>query len=207
MANKSSINELCKYFCTSTKEIVEANTNSTISFSPTIQKIPATFLKPDVGSFVEFYGDFSGLVIINFSKEAAIEIYRNYMTNLGIPEEELTDNYNSNEVSDSLGEIINQIGGKVRKEIENNFNLSVKNNQPKVITISNTILISISSDINKPYCRRISFKTAGQKSFYIEIAIEQIDFISLFENENTKDNSSPNDIYDLDVESIIASIK
>ncbi len=202
MKIKNSINELAKIFCSGTKEIIEINTNSNITFSPTIQKIPTTYLKPDIGCFMQLSGDFSGLVIFNFTGDAAIEIYRNYMLNLGMPEDEITHNFNSNEVTDSLGEIINQIGGKVRQEIEKTFKISVKNNQPKAITISNSILISIASDLTKPQCRRISFKTAMQKSFYIELAIEQTEFICLFdiEDEETEDF----DINNIDIESLIA---
>ena len=203
MKIKNSINELAKIFCFSTKEIIEINTNSKITYSPTIQKIPTTYLKPDIGCFMQFSGDFSGLVIFNFLGEAAIEIYKNYMLNLGMPEDEITHNFNSNEVTDSLGEIINQIGGKVRQEIEKKFKMSVKNNQPKAISISNSILISIASDLTKPQCRRISFKTAMQKSFYIEIAIEQTEFISLFESDINEEEDF--DINNLDIESLIAA--
>ncbi len=203
MKMRNSINELAKIFCSGTKEILEINTNSTINFSPTIQKIPTTYLKPDIGCFMQLSGDFAGLVIFNFTGEAAIEIYRNYMLNLGMPEDEITHNFNSNEVTDSLGEIINQIGGKVRHEIEKTFKMSVKNNQPKAISISNSILISIASELTRPQCRRISFKTAMQKSFYIELAIEQTEFISLFDSEDVGEEDDF-DINNLDIESLIA---
>jgi len=167
-------------------------------------KIPTTFLKPDIGCFMQFYGDFSGLIIINFSGEAALEIYRKYMINLGMNSDDLTDNYNSTDVSDSLGEIANQIGGSVRREIEKKFKISVKNNQPKAISISNSMLISIASDLTKPQCRRISFKTESQKSFYVEIAIENTQFISLFEHNDSDDEF---DIDNIDIESLIAANK
>ncbi len=202
--SKNSINEISKIFCNSVKEIIETNTGSTINFSTTALKISTTFLKPDIGCFMQFYGDFSGLVIINFSGEAALEIYQKYMLNIGMNKESLTDNFNSPEVTDSLGEIINQIGGSVRREIEKKFKLSVKNNQPKAISISNSILISISSDLTKPQCRRISFKTEGQKSFHVEIAMENTQFIPLFEVD---DDEEEFDINNLDIDTLIAENK
>jgi hypothetical protein len=45
-----------------------------------------TYLKPDIGCFVLFDGGFSGLVIINLSAASAMELYRNYLLNMGLSE-------------------------------------------------------------------------------------------------------------------------
>ena len=37
------------------------------------------------GSGVQFSGDYSGLVVLNLSAEAAVEIYRSYMLAMGMP--------------------------------------------------------------------------------------------------------------------------
>ena len=54
-----------------------------------VQRISKTCLKPDIGCFVLFDGGFSGLVIINFSAQAAMELYSNYLLNMGLSKSDL----------------------------------------------------------------------------------------------------------------------
>ncbi len=183
------INAVTKVFADATKQIIEANTFTNITYSKTALKIYQVFLKPDIGCFVVGEGDFESLMIMNFSKEAAIEIYTKYMTAMGMPESDITDNYAFTEVTDSIGELVNQIAGKARQELEKQFGISLKINQPKAIQISSTIMMSIAADINKPQNRRISFKTEQKHPFYLELSIEHTEMISLLsENEDTDNN-------------------
>jgi chemotaxis protein CheY-P-specific phosphatase CheC len=106
-----------------------------------------------------------------------------------INKSDITDNYASTEVTDSIGELVNQIAGKARQELEKQFGISLKINQPKAIQISSTIMMSIAADINKPQNRRISFKTEQKHPFYLELSIEHTEMISLLsENEDTDNN-------------------
>jgi CheY-specific phosphatase CheX len=185
----STINEVVKSLCISAKEVLESATHSAITFSPTVQKIPTTNLKPDIGCFVQISGDFSGLVIINFSAGAALEIYQKYLSSLGMPLEELAKQHTSDEVANSLGELVNQIIGKLRRELETKFGVNVKHNQPKAVTIEKSIMISIATEIAKPQCRRISLKTQNNQPFYIEMSIEQTEFILLFPLEEESETA------------------
>ncbi len=181
MPQIDTINEVTKDMCYSTKDVLEAATMSTITFSPTIQKIPSTQMRPDVGCFVQFAGDFSGLVIMNFAGAAAVEIYQKYMRAIGFPEEELRTSHTHDEVADSIGELVNQIIGKLRRNIENRYGIVVNHNQPKVVTIAKTLMISIATEISRPKCRRVSFKTEDNHPFYVELGMEHTQFIPLFE--------------------------
>ncbi len=180
-AKLSTINHVAKIFCEAVKEVLETSTASKIIFSPTIQKIPSISLKPDVGCFVQFSGDYSGLFIMNLSAEAALEIYRKSLTYMGFSEEELSCDYTSDEVVNCIGEMINQVIGKARSMVEQEFGLTAENNQPKAITISTAITLSIATNLDKPRCRRLSFKTEDNNPFYVEMNMEQTEFIKLFE--------------------------
>ncbi len=107
--------------CQSVSGVLTSATSSQVSYSAMVQKINKTSLKPDFGCFVLFDGGFSGLVVINFTAKAALEIYTNYMRNMGMPEEELAISHTSDEVADVLGELMNQLVGdftnKIRKEL------------------------------------------------------------------------------------------
>ncbi len=74
--------------CQSVSGVLTSATSSQIHYSAMVQKINKTSLKPDFGCFVLFDGGFTGLVVINFTAKAALEIYTNYMRNMGMPEEE-----------------------------------------------------------------------------------------------------------------------
>ena len=62
--------------CNSVKNVLSAAAQTPIDYSPMIQRITKTSLKPDIGCFVVFDGAFSGLVVINFSAAAALEVYQ-----------------------------------------------------------------------------------------------------------------------------------
>ena len=180
----NTTNEIVKMLSNSAKELLDTATQSSVSFSPTVQKVPNTHMRPDLGCFVQFDGDFSGLVIMNFSGQAAVEIYRKYMISIGVPENELAQSHTNDEVGDGIGELVNQIIGKLRRELEKSFGVIVNHNQPKVVAISKSLVISIATGISRPYCRRISFKTEDKNAFYIELSVEPTEFIPLFDRDS-----------------------
>ena len=166
--------------CKSVQNVLSFATKSDISFSPIVQKTTKTCLKPDIGCFVLFEGGFSGLVVMNFSANSALEIYRNYLINMGMPEEELTANHTSDEVANSLGELMNQIVGNFQSELKNELLVSVNQSQPKMIVLNQELLVAINAKIENPQYRRVSFETADNNPFYLELAMEKTEFVELF---------------------------
>ncbi len=183
MARTSTINEVAKIFCQAVKEVLESSTGSKIKYAPTIQKVPSISLKPDLGCFVQFTGDYCGLFIMNFSGEAALELYQRAMKFLGLPEEELAKDYTADDVVNFIGEMVNQIIGNARRKVESRFGLIATNNQPKAITITAAITLSVATMIDRPLCRRLAFRTEGGHSFYVEMNMEQTEFIPIEEPE------------------------
>ncbi|MEA2102003.1 MAG: DUF3334 family protein [Thermodesulfobacteriota bacterium] len=181
-----STDEVLKILTLSVKQVLDAATRTEITYSPVIQKINKTCLQPDIGCFVLFDGGFSGLVIINFSQAAAMELYHDYMTSMGMPEEELATLFTSDDVSNVLGELTNQIIGNFQVEVKRKLRTSIKQNQPKMIVVNKDIMISINTPIDKPQYRKVSFETANHRPFYVEIAMEKTEFIDLFPVEEDK---------------------
>ncbi|NOX24928.1 MAG: DUF3334 family protein [Deltaproteobacteria bacterium] len=170
--------------CQATRETLEQCTGREIVFSPTIQKIPKISIRPDLGGFVEIFGDYNGLVVMNFSAEAALAIYHYYMMNMGIPENDLASHASSVEVADSIGELINQIMGHSQQLVETSYNLNAHSGQPKALTLNRAISLTPELSIGNAGSsasidnRRISFQME-QLHFYMEIAMERTEFISL----------------------------
>ena len=175
-----STREILLILCKSIKNVLKKASNREITFSPLVQKIKKTCLKPDIGCITIFEGGISGLLIMNFSAEASLEIYRSYMLNMGMPENELSILHTSDDVANSLGELVNQATGKFKTDLKNELSVSIKLNQPKMLTINKDIIISIDTQIDDPQYRRVSFETENHHPFYVELGIERTEFEELF---------------------------
>jgi CheY-specific phosphatase CheX len=192
----NTLDAIAKIFCEATKEVLERSTGAEIRYSPTIQVIPQVQLKPEIGCFVQFTGDYSGLMVMNFTGEAAMTIYKHSMLFMGLPEDELATEYTSEDVVNNTGELINQIIGKARQKVEQKYSLSAFNSQPKAIALTNSIILNIAGlNTEKDKCRRLSFKIQGY-GFHIELSMEQTEFLSidgddLHQKSDQKEEESP----------------
>ena len=173
--------------CDSIKSVLSTATDHPINYSAMVQKINKTCLKPDLGCFVLFDGGFSGLVIMNFTAKAALEIYQNYMIHMGIPENELSKSHTSDDVSDVMGELMNQMVGDFTGVIGKKLQTSITQNQPKMLTINKQVLLSIDTNLDRPQARRVTFTTEQNNIFYLELAMDKTEFIKLATFEETED--------------------
>ena len=178
--------DVLKILCNSVQNVLSIATNTKITYSPMIQKINKTCLKPDIGCFVMFEGGFSGLVVLNFPSESALEIYSKYMLNMGLSKSDLASSHTSDEVADTLGELMNQAIADFRNELKKEYIISVNQSQPKMLVLTNELMISVNTHIDKPQCRKVLFNTKKFRPFYLELAIEKIEFIPLFDYEKGK---------------------
>jgi Protein of unknown function (DUF3334). len=169
--------------CNSVKNVLSTAAQTPIDYSPMIQRITKTSLKPDIGCFVVFDGAFSGLVVINFSAAAALEVYQSYLVQMGIPKEELATQHTSDEVGNVMGELMNQILGDFTGKISHELKTHITQSQPKMLTINKQVLLSIDTNLDRPQARRVSFYTGKNNIFYLELAIDRTEFIQLHDFE------------------------
>jgi chemotaxis protein CheY-P-specific phosphatase CheC len=169
--------------CHSVSHVLSSTSASRVTHAGMIQSITRTRLKPDLGCFSIFDGGFSGLVIINFSAAAAIEIYRRYMLNMGMPEEELAFTHTSDDVGNVMGELMNQILGDFIGTISKELQTSISQSQPKMLTINKELTISIDANLDNPVSHRVSFRTENNHIFYLEFAMDRTRFIKSVEFE------------------------
>ncbi|PLY11984.1 MAG: DUF3334 domain-containing protein [Sedimenticola sp.] len=188
-----STDDILLMLCNSVTNVLGAATNTEIGYSAMVQKINKTCLKPDIGTFVLFDGGFSGLVVINFTAPAALEIYRTYMSNMGIPLEELAAVHTSDEVGNVLGELMNQIVGDFTGKVGQQLLTSITQNQPKMLTINKEVVVSINTNLDRPQARRVTFKTNRHNIFYLELAMDKTEFIKLHDFESP-DELNPDEI-------------
>jgi len=188
----TSTDDVLLVLCNSIKSVLSNATGRQINYSSMVQKINKTCLKPDIGCFVLFDGGFSGLVILNFSAAAAMELYTTYMTNMGLSEEDLAISHTADDVSDVMGELMNQAVGDFTSVIGHELHTSINQNQPKMLTINKQVVLSIDTNLDRPQARRVSFTTAKNNIFYLELAMDKTEFIKLpnFEEREAFDPDS-----------------
>ena len=136
-------------------------------------------MRPDIGCFVLFDGGFTGLVVKNFTAQAAMEIYGDYMRNMGMPESELATSHLSDDVSNVMGELMNQIVGDFTNKVREQLHTSITQNQPKMMAINKQVQISVDTTMDRPQARRVTFTTENQNIFYLELAMDKTEFIKL----------------------------
>ena len=185
--------DLLTSLCNSVTRVLNVATQCEIHYSGMVQRITKTCLKPDIGCFVLFDGGFSGLVVLNFSAQTAMELYESYMLNMGMPKSELASAHTSDEVSNIMGELMNQIvgdfTGKVRRELQTH----ITQNQPKMLVLNKQVVLSVDTQLDQPEARRVTFYTGRNNIFYLELAIDRTEFIKLHDFE-INETLNPDDL-------------
>ena len=189
--------DLLMSLCNSVARVLNVATQSKVNYSGMVQRITKTGLKPDIGCFVMFDGGFTGLVVMNFAADTAMEIYERYMLHMGMPKSELASSHTSDEVSNIMGELMNQIvgdfTGKVRRELQTN----ITQNQPKMLVLTKQVMLSVDTPLDRPEMRRVTFYTEKSNIFYLELAIDRTEFIRLHDFD-PHDAPDPDELMDMD---------
>lgn len=185
--------EVLLILCHSVSEVLSNAGNNKVDYSPMVQKINKTCLRPDIGCFVLFDGGFSGLVIINFTAESAMEIYRKYMLSMGMPGSELAQLHTSDEVGDIMGEIMNQIVGDFTNKVRRQLRTSITQSQPKMMAMNKQVQISVNTTLDQPQSRRVTFNTEENNIFYLELSMDKTEFIKLHDFDDIE-AENPDDI-------------
>jgi len=167
--------------CNSVTKVLTAATQSQIRYSGMVQRITKTCLKPDIGCFVLFDGGFSGLVVLNFSAQTAMELYGSYMLSMNMPKEDLASSHTSDEVSNVMGELMNQIIGDFTSKVRRELQTHITQNQPKMLVLTKQVMLSVDTNLDQPEARRVTFYTGRENIFYLELAIDGTEFIKLFD--------------------------
>lgn len=171
--------DLLLSLCNSVTRVLSVATHTQVQYSGMVQRIHKTCLKPDIGCFVLFDGGFSGLVIINFSAEAAMELYESYLLNMGMSREDLAPSFTSDEVSNVMGELMNQVVGDFTGKVRREFQTHITQNQPKMLVLNKQVILSVDANLDQPEARRVTFYTAKNHIFYLELAMDRTEFVKL----------------------------
>jgi len=171
--------DILRSLCNSVTQVLTVATQSEIHYSGMVQRITKTCLKPDIGCFVLFDGGFSGLVVINFSAAAAMELYQSYMINMGMSQDDLASSHTSDDVSNVMGELMNQIVGDFTSKVARELQTHITQSQPKMLVLHKQVMLSVDTNMDQPESRRVSFFTGKNNIFYLEMSVDRTEFIKL----------------------------
>jgi len=178
--------DLLTSLCNSVTHVLSVATQCKIHYSGMVQRITKTCLKPDIGCFVLFDGGFSGLVVLNFTAATAMELYESYMLHMGMPKSELAMSHTSDEVSNIMGELMNQIVGDFSGKVQRELQTNITQNQPKMLVLNKQVTLSVDTQLDQPESRRVTFYTGRNNIFYLELAIDRTEFIKLHDFETAE---------------------
>lgn len=178
--------DILRSLCNSVTKVLSIATQSEIHYSGMVQRITKTCLKPDIGCFVLFDGGFSGLVVINFSSSAAMELYESYMLQMGMDKQGLATSHTSDEVGNVMGELMNQIVGDFTSKVARELQTHITQNQPKMLALNKQVMLSVDTNLDKPESRRVTFYTGRNNIFYLELAMDRTEFIKLNDFETSE---------------------
>ncbi|MDP3638506.1 MAG: DUF3334 family protein [Azonexus sp.] len=176
--------DILRSLCDSVTKVLSIATQSPIRYSGMVQRITKTCLKPDIGCFVLFDGGFSGLVVLNFSAQSALEVYESYLLSMGMAKSELATSHTADEVSNVMGELMNQIVGDFTGKVARELQTHITQNQPKMLVLNKQVMLSVDTNLDKPEARRVTFFTSRNNIFYLEMAIDRTEFIKLNDFES-----------------------
>ena len=108
-----------------------------------------------------------------------MELYRSYLLNMGMSECDLASSHTSDEVSNVMGELMNQVVGDFTGKIRRELQTHITQNQPKMLVLNKQVQLSVDANLDNPEARRVTFYTASNNIFYLELAVDSTEFIKL----------------------------
>ncbi len=172
LSNTSTL-DFTKLFARATRDVIQNTTGQEIEVSKSAMSISGIQMIGEIGTFVSFKGDYSGIMVLNFEGAAALEIVVNSLIKMGLPEEDTPKHHSSDEVIGSMGELANQVVGRCRSLVEEKFDLSASAHIPSVVPIGVPIALTMATRNQAQLeCVRVSFSTEKRNRFYMELALE-----------------------------------
>ena len=123
-----------------------------------------------------------------------MELYESYMLSMGLSREDLAISHTSDEVSNVMGELMNQIVGNFTHKVGRDLETHITQNQPKMLALNKQVMLSVDTNLDNPESRRVTFFTARNNIFYLELAMDKAEFIRLHNEGRDQEELSPDEL-------------
>lgn len=164
--------KMTKMFAESYTEVFHSLGGSgRFTIAPSFYVINTAQTRHRVSSLLDFTGGINGFVIINYPEEAAVDVVSTFMQGMGMPADDCPKSVGE-EVINTLGEVLNQVLGKFRKNIQRNFGLNAESGTPITMLVNTMLRLSPVDSTQNLYVRG-QISTPSSKAFYIEFCVQQ----------------------------------
>ncbi|MGL4808553.1 MAG: DUF3334 family protein, partial [Giesbergeria sp.] len=89
--------------------------------------------------------------------------------------------FTADEVGNVMGELMNQVLGDFTSKVHRELQTHITQSQPKMMALNKQVLLSVDANLDQPEARRVTFYTASNHLFYLEMAIDRTEFIKLYD--------------------------
>ena len=91
----------------------------------------------------------------------------------------LGSSHPADEVSNVMGGLMNQIVGSFTTKVGRELQTHITQNQPKMLALNKQVMLSVDTNLDNPETRRVTFFTASNNIFYLELAMDKTEFIRI----------------------------
>jgi CheY-specific phosphatase CheX len=178
--SETSILQISNIFGKAVLEVIKKFCHLEVIVGKNAQFLSTIQISEDIGAFVSFNGNYSGLMVMNFEGNAALELVDSSMRAVGMPEDEIPSHYMADDVRSSIGELVNHIIGNARAKVQEEYDLSAKSTIPAVLPIATPIGLFFKSSISEGHaCVRLVFRTPENHRFHLELTMESSQIVEL----------------------------
>lgn len=176
----SSVLEMAQLFGETVRDVISRSTGLDIQMSRSAQLVPTIRLAEDIGSFVSFFGNYSGLMVMNFQGPAALEIVAASLRQMGMDEDEIPQHHEAEDVRNAIGELTNHCIGMARIAMQKRYDVSADASIPAVVPLTGLYRLELKAVMrqNDP-CVRVVFTTPGHARFHMELCLEATQFVPI----------------------------
>ena len=90
-----------------------------------------------------------------------------------------------------MGELMNQILGSFTGKVGRELQTHITQNQPKMLALNKQVMLSVDTNLDNPETRRVTFFTASNNIFYLELAMDGTEFIRLHNEGRDQEEIDP----------------
>ncbi len=178
--SETSILAVSSLFGKAVQDVIKSFCHLEVVVGKNAQFLSTIQISEDIGAFVSFNGNYSGLMVMNFEGDAALEIVNSSMKAMGMPEDEIPTHFMADDVRSSIGELVNHIIGNARAKIQEEYDLSAHATIPAVLPIATPIGLFFKTSVSEGHsCVRLVFRTPGGHRFHLELTMESSRFVEL----------------------------
>ncbi len=90
-----------------------------------------------------------------------------------------------------MGELMNQIVGSFTVKVGRDLQTHITQNQPKMLALNKQVMLSVDTNLDSPESRRVTFFTARNNIFYLELAMDKTEFIRIHNDGMDQEELDP----------------